>query len=86
VKEAAKVFAQESFDATTGAALGALGSAATATGAVVGGAKGATAGMVDGLKQVAGAGADSTYAVGKQAAETGTEVLRRTLRRPADAS
>lgn len=81
VKKTAKTLAQETFDATTGAALGMLGGAATAAGAVLGGAKGVTAGTVEALKQFADAGADATYVVGKETAEASTQVLRRALRR-----
>ncbi|MEZ4767341.1 MAG: hypothetical protein R2844_02830 [Caldilineales bacterium] len=82
VRQAAKAFTQESFDATAGAAFGALGGAATATGALAGGVKGALGGTVEGLKLAANAGADATYVVAKETARGSTEVARRVLRRP----
>ena len=82
VKHAARTFTQESFDATAGVAFGALGGAATATGALAGGAKGAVGGTIEGLKLVANAGADATYVVAKETARGSTEVARRVLRRP----
>ena len=42
---------------------------------------GAVSGSVDGVKKVADAGAEVTFAATKEATKGGTEVLRRTLRR-----
>ena len=84
VKHAAAAFVQEAFDATAGAAFGALGGAATATGAVVGGVKGAASGTVGGAKEVVDAGADVAYSVTKEATKGGAEMVRRALRRPED--
>jgi hypothetical protein len=84
VREATSDLAQEVFDATANVALGALGGLATAIGAVAGGAHGAVGGSFEGAKRMADAGAEATWVVGKEASRGSTEVLRRTLRRPAD--
>jgi len=82
VKQAAKAFVQEAFDATAGAGFGALGGTTTMTGAVLGGVKGATVGAVEGAKAVVDAGADVAFSVVKETSKGRTEVARRVLRRP----
>jgi precorrin-6B methylase 2 len=82
VKQAAKAFAQQAFDATAGAGFGALGGATTMTGAVLGGVKGATVGTLEGAKEIVDAGADVAYSMTKEASKGGAEVARRVLRRP----
>lgn len=81
VQQAAKELAQGVFDATAGAALGAMGSLATAAGAVAGGARGTAGGAAQGLSRVADASAEATWAVSKEASKGGAEALRRVLRR-----
>jgi len=81
VRDAAKDLVQGTFDATTGAALGAMGGMATAAGAVAGGAKGAATGAVGGLSKAADGSAEAAWVMSQEVAKGGTEVVRKALRR-----